>query len=903
MPGRDRWRGARRAAAVVLGLVPLALAGFAGSVVVGHSPDNTRVSKPPPSLTGSEWRDATLDRDHPHRTFLTHVTLDWDHGSIRIQVEHRLSFRPDDPLVPFLHDGFTGVDDDFLSTVVGSASTNLFPKETGLSSASVTVRQDSADSDVVVSSRASARCPLSDCAVALYVTLGFDPPSWDGRSTYRTGDTSRIVEVTTKGWTIDGYSDATVRNWAGHRIALRTGTKPATVSISASAEEAGRLTDQLSGPQQAGESRRASTPETQTATALVLAVLVLGLVAATMSTTRRPGRAVLVASIALVVLPTLAYVGNLGTLTFLWWPVLAPVSAAIVLSRSAPASDRTRRSLARLLIAGCLGVVVVASILWGMLIAAKGQSHHPTRDFLLGLVPVAVAAAASGCVPWVLGEVGWRRTAASAGAVGVAAGVIVQFSAQGFPEPTALVITAAVALGLLWLPVLVLMVLRASRLRTMRWYWAAVAACLACCLYLPVVGFASNTPWQDVWDLRPANTLLLDGATLFGRGYITDSSEAGGTLLVWGALASLGYAIAATDAAATALLAWAALQLRRSGQDAVQTPDPRLVPVTIAGLLLFVEPLVVTFTATFGYFVVTALAVVAGFAGLLVPARRGRDAGRLMTDRAVHAGRLRRYARGQLLERARREVVRVSAARMAGDEGTVEEFDRKWRALGGNDATSRAFDGELEQRRALGGNAGFSAWENGRAGAAAALVIALPMLGYDLWALRGWFPSLMTVQILDLLRHSLRWTAYGFVYGYFFPLLPGRTPLAKAGALIAAMVLPETLLVLIPQATGSADVGLAVLLRLGETVTFGMFLGLWWERRIAVAGQVPWAAVRNLRSATALGAPATAVVVAVATTVATALAGAATVALLHSPSEQAPSARETSPAPSSTAPR
>jgi hypothetical protein len=117
------------------------------------------------------------------------------------------------------------------------------------------------------------------------------------------------------------------------------------------------------------------------------------------------------------------------------------------------------------------------------------------------------------------------------------------------------------------------------------------------------------------------------------------------------------------------------------------------------------------------------------------------------------------------------------------------------------------------------------------------------------------------------------------------------------------MVLPETLLVLIPQATGSADVGLAVLLRLGETVTFGMFLGLWWERRIAVAGQVPWAAVRNLRSATALGAPATAVVVAVATTVATALAGAATVALLHSPSEQAPSARETSPAPSSTAPR
>ncbi|MGV9608870.1 hypothetical protein ACWDR2_34815 [Streptomyces sp. NPDC003631] len=169
------------------------------------------------------------------------------------------------------------------------------------------------------------------------------------------------------------------------------------------------------------------------------------------------------------------------------------------------------------------------------------------------------------------------------------------------------------------------------------------------------------------------------------------------------------------------------------------------------------------------------------------------------------------------------------------------------------------------------------------------------MIAYDVYALHAWFPSLVTAQLLTLLSHSLRWVAYGFLFGYFYPSLPGHRPLQKAGALVAALALPESLLVRFPTTEETAHPWLAILLRLGELVVFAMVLALYWEQRLVVVALLPWSAIRSFRRLATLSAPATALLLAVATTIATLLAGAGTAALLHTPDPDTTSSQSTPP--------
>ena len=117
----------------------------------------------------------------------------------------------------------------------------------------------------------------------------------------------------------------------------------------------------------------------------------------------------------------------------------------------------------------------------------------------------------------------------------------------------------------------------------------------------------------------------------------------------------------------------------------------------------------------------------------------------------------------------------------------------------------------------------------------------------------------------------------------------------------AAAITPAELLILVdPHAEPTAHVGQALLLRCGEIVFFCVALGLLWERRLASAANLRWNMIRDFRRLGSLAAPVTTVTVAVATVVATSLASAATLALLHT---QAPSTPSPSVPPTTSSPR
>jgi hypothetical protein len=142
---------------------------------------------------------------------------------------------------------------------------------------------------------------------------------------------------------------------------------------------------------------------------------------------------------------------------------------------------------------------------------------------------------------------------------------------------------------------------------------------------------------------------------------------------------------------------------------------------------------------------------------------------------------------------------------------------------------------------------------------------------------------LTLAQLLASLRHALRWSAYGFFFGYFYTRLPGHEPVRKALCLFLAILPVELLLLLAPAASPAASLPLAVLLKAGEVAAFTMGLGLTWEWHLAHSADLPWSEVRDLRSISSLAAPVMTVIVAAATAVATVLAGAATTSLLHAP--------------------
>lgn len=261
-----------------------------------------------------------------------------------------------------------------------------------------------------------------------------------------------------------------------------------------------------------------------------------------------------------------------------------------------------------------------------------------------------------------------------------------------------------------------------------------------------------------------------------------------------------------------------------------------------------------------------------GFAWLLPPAAESR-ALRLHSTRAPTHNRLvHALLKDETLAAGRREFLSSSRTALAAGDLTARQWSTRWHALGALGARATAPHRSVALRAAaLGTSGGRSAWRNGVAAAVLLTGLTLPWLLYTL-------PSRLTEigydlsDIVDVWTNALRWSLYGFVYGYAYSWLRGGTPIGKALCLLA-VVLPAELAELLYQDLEPGRFGISLLLTAGNCLAVFLVLGLYWEARLVRAAGLRWGQIRNFRSLSATAVPATTVLVAAATALATAMVG------------------------------
>ncbi|PNG22099.1 hypothetical protein [Streptomyces cahuitamycinicus] len=283
-----------------------------------------------------------------------------------------------------------------------------------------------------------------------------------------------------------------------------------------------------------------------------------------------------------------------------------------------------------------------------------------------------------------------------------------------------------------------------------------------------------------------------------------------------------------------------------------------------------------------------ALAVLCTALGSLWLIPLGSDAtaaGFRRVSRKAHARLMGRWVRTQLLWDTRADFQRASRSALVDGDMSAAEFSERWEKLDvpggrGDPATRLA----RVKRCALGTSAGTAPRSAGAAGAALALLLALPWAAYKLVTADPVGADAFMPFHLEEVSKALRfahWALYGFVFGYFYALLRGSTPIAKAAALMA-VVLPAEVLAMIPltvdpQFTRNPswnDMVVACGGLAGQTFVVCMGLGLVWEWWLARAAALKWSQVRNFRRLSSITVPLGTVLVAAATAFATVVAGA-----------------------------
>jgi hypothetical protein len=268
------------------------------------------------------------------------------------------------------------------------------------------------------------------------------------------------------------------------------------------------------------------------------------------------------------------------------------------------------------------------------------------------------------------------------------------------------------------------------------------------------------------------------------------------------------------------------------------------------------------------------VALVVEVVGLLiiVPTDRLKDALRMsMRIPAEHATAMLAEAKRRLMLQSTKDIIKGTRRKLAAGEFTSTELNELSGQLdtyavppptGGSDDPP------------LGSCGGQTAWRNGWVAGRFALYISLPFSAYEWWRLLqqsgGLFTESPTIVMVDYIRNVGRWVAYGWAYGYLYPIFRGRTPITKALGLMCVLLGPE-ILTIVDNQPSSAALRLAILVRVGEVVIFCMLLGLAWEWQLTRDAGMPWIRIRDFRRLGSLAAPVTSVLVAVATVVATTL--------------------------------
>ncbi|WP_460061245.1 hypothetical protein [Streptomyces sp. YKOK-I1] len=547
-----------------------------------------------------------------------------------------------------------------------------------------------------------------------------------------------------------------------------------------------------------------------------------------------------------------------ATALITWWGVAVPVGLLYLLPALYNVLKRPgepvqevlhRRAFLALGAVTGLGVAVEAAL---VLTYGSGGVSPPEA---VGGPLLAVAAAAA--VPLVA-PVGFREPYlwSAIGVVAAVAACVVTgwgrlIAAEGGDSPTSEALLL-IGLGLLWWPALT----RATLLLGARGrLWLLAAGVTALLMYLPVdVTRAFGTP-ETVLASTPHPRLF--EATLVDIAF----HAAGAFMVVAIAVMVRGR--------------WHSSRLPMPLTGHARTMEKeRAAALGVAFVVLTVNPVVAAEHSNVTDVLPVAAALL-GFSLLLRGEERRVEGRRLAAvDRTEYAAVVRRYARWALLQSAQRPMFLKARDGLADGSLALDRFDEDWRRLGGGEAPPPLSTGGAR-----------SPWRNGVHGALVAFLLALPVMAIEWYSVRRLLPELTLGQLLALAEHTLRWSAYGAFYGYFSTRLPGRTPVMKAQFLLAALLVPELLLLFYPYSRQVTDLGLASGLRVGWLIVFCLVLGMYWEWRLVARAGVQWRLVRSFRSWASLTAPVTAVVVAAATAVATVLAGAAAVSMTQQPTD------------------
>ncbi|MEV4511556.1 hypothetical protein AB0K00_21590 [Dactylosporangium sp. NPDC049525] len=495
-----------------------------------------------------------------------------------------------------------------------------------------------------------------------------------------------------------------------------------------------------------------------------------------------------------------------------------------------------------------VGVLVVAAVFLGAGIVLSPVGGGTVSWAVLG-TSLAAAAALSGagaalCFRW------------TDGVFGAALGLMTATCSFFLDVLRGLEINEIVPTMLLGVTAIGLLVVRTSRVGLPARRLAAFAGVAAgSLLFVPIVGL-----------LTDPTTTLEDYFFFFGPSI----------LIVAGHLLSLALGVTAI------------VLLRRAGRSGAALRNPVIAAIGLVLLLI-----AATDTLPFRWLDLVSVAVLIVAWRLVAPPDRRRQAARLANvSRASHDELVTAEARRRLVQASAHDLYRKSRGRLGSAETSLTEYDREQDEL---DSAARA-RGQLiagvPVHQALSTGGGATPWRNGLRAASYAIPAALLLIGYEIFAFTrvagsDLFAQAPTVVLVDFGRHLARWFVYALIFGYFYPLLRGVGPVAKAFAFGAAILATELLPMLDGEGIGASDLSasprdivVAAAIRVGQLIVFVATLGLLWERRLAHAADYPWDRLRNIRSLRALAAPISTIAIAVLTTVGTAFAGAAVVALL-----------------------
>ncbi|WP_204041184.1 hypothetical protein [Acrocarpospora phusangensis] len=231
----------------------------------------------------------------------------------------------------------------------------------------------------------------------------------------------------------------------------------------------------------------------------------------------------------------------------------------------------------------------------------------------------------------------------------------------------------------------------------------------------------------------------------------------------------------------------------------------------------------------------------------------------------------RRFARLALTD-----LLRQGRSRIATGEMSLAVFEKQRRTLlrASDDVT-----GPIDSDLALATAAGRTPWEAAVIAFGTGLVLSVP------------FTTARAIQtnsgeeLLSVLATAAIAPLMCAIFGFFYPRVRGDQPLSKSLFLLLAAVvvtLPTHLYSLVITLTADpaafstplptpVEVVIGALLSMGNLAVVCLGLGLFWEWRLLRLADEPWGRVRSVRSARAVAAPLTAVVIAAGTAVTTAL--------------------------------